>query len=156
MYKKECFLNQNVRSYLKYFDVIEDWALQIAISREYQNHKFLLIDRVFVYYRRTQGSTYIIENKRFTKDKIDLYKDLIRSDSSFIERLRLSSRKFCFESKNRLVNKLFNIDFYLFTFSCLTNALGIYKLSHKMDLNVEAHRKHYKMIRNRSKGQSTS
>ena len=76
LYATECILNPNVREYLQRFDVVEDWPLQVAIAREYPKRRMELIDNVLVYYRRTPGSTYIVANQRFVKDKLQVYNDL--------------------------------------------------------------------------------
>lgn len=117
LYATECLLNPQVRSYLKCFDVTEDWPLQIAIARQYPNRKFKLIKEVLVYYRRTDGSTYIVANQRFVRDKIMLYDDLIKNENNWIERLRLRNRKFCFTTKYRFLNKILNFDLYFFLIS---------------------------------------
>lgn len=147
MYATACLLNPNVRAYLKRFDVVEDWPLQIAIAREYPRHTFALIDKIFVYYRRTLGSTYIVANQRFMKDKLQIYNDLIQNEPSAVERLRLSSRRFCFESQNRWVNKFLNLDWYLFLVSCAAKMLKVYQQETSMDLLVESHQQHYARIR---------
>ena len=147
LYATECLLNPNVQAYLQRFDVVEDWPLQIAIAREYPLHIFALIDKVFVYYRRTLGSTYIVANQRFMKDKLQIYNDLIQNEPSAVERLRLSSRRFCFESQNRWVNKFLNLDWYLFLVSCAAKMLKVYQQETSMDLLVESHQQHYARIR---------
>lgn len=147
LYATECLLNPNVQAYLQRFDVVEDWPLQIAIAREYPLHIFALIDKVFVYYRRTLGSTYIVANQRFMKDKLQIYNDLIQKEPSAVERLRLSSRRFCFESQNRWVNKFLNLDWYLFLVSCAAKMLKVYQQETSMDLLVESHQQHYARIR---------
>jgi len=150
LYATECLLNPNVQAYLQRFDVVEDWPLQIAIAREYPLHIFALIDKVFVYYRRTLGSTYIVANQRFMKDKLQIYNDLIQKEPSAVERLRLSSRRFCFETQNRWVNKFLNLDWYLFLVSCAAKVLKVYQQEASLDLLLESHKLHYASIRSNS------
>lgn len=146
LYATECLLNPKVLGYLQHFDVVEDWPLQVAIAREYPRRRIVLIDIVLVYYRRTPGSTYIVANQRFVKDKLQIYDDLIQNEASPWERLRLKSRRYCFESQNRWINKLLNMDWYLFLFACATRALKIYKKETTMGMSVEAHQHHYARI----------
>lgn len=150
LYATECLLNPNVQAYLQRFDVVEDWPLQIAIAREYPLHIFALIDKVFVYYRRTLGSTYIVANQRFVKDKLKVYNDLIQNEPSVLERLRLTSRRFCFETQNRWVNKFLNLDWYLFLVSCAAKVLKVYQQEASLDLLLESHKLHYASIRSNS------
>jgi hypothetical protein len=147
LYATECLLNPRVRAFLQLFDVVEDWPLQIAIAREYPRHRLALIDQVLVYYRRTQGSTYIVANQRFVSDKIKIYDDLIKHEKKWIERFRLRSRRYCFVSNRSWVNKLLNIDFYLFSILCVSKIFDIFKENKYLDYDLNRHRKHCNYIR---------
>jgi glycosyltransferase involved in cell wall biosynthesis len=147
MYATECLLHPNVREYLGEFDVTEDWPLQIAIARQFPKRRHKLINEVLVYYRRTAGSTYIVANQRFTKDKIKIYSDLIQQENCWFERMRLRSRHFCFISNSQFVNKFANIDFYLFLASYGLKVLRISKRSKIIEISVEKHRRHYAEIK---------
>jgi glycosyltransferase involved in cell wall biosynthesis len=147
LYAKECLMNTKVRSYLAKFDVTEDWPLQIAISRQFPNRRFELVNKVFVYYRRTEGSTFIVANKRFNSDKIKIYEDLIAEENCWSERLRLKSRKICFLLNNNKLNKIINIDFYIFLFDFLVRIKKIYILNVAEKINIDSHRKHYSLIK---------
>ena len=146
LYSRDCLLDSKVLAYLERFDVIEDWPLQIAIARQFPTFKFELIDKVLVYYRRTQGSIFIVANDRFKKDKESIYNDLIKKEQNLIERIRLSSRKFCFKTDNRAINKLLNLDFYLFGLSFLFNLFKIFQKEKTLAISVDLHQKHYSEI----------
>jgi hypothetical protein len=146
LYATECLLHPNVRSYLKRFDVMEDWPLQVAIARQYPERRFQLIDQVLMYYRRTAGSTYIVANQRFVRDKIQMYDDLIRFESRWIEIVRLASRKLCFKASNRWLNKFMNIDFYFFAFSFACRLWPILAKNRVACMHVEDHQQHYARI----------
>jgi glycosyltransferase involved in cell wall biosynthesis len=150
LYVKECLLNPKVRSYLQSFDVVEDWPLQLAIAREYPMRRMALLDHVLVYYRRTAGSTYIVANQRFIKDKIKIYDDLIHHESQWLERLRLKSRRFCFKSQNPWINKIANIDFYLFMLACLGRLNSIIKSRRNLASDLSRHQNHYSYIKNQA------
>lgn len=147
LYSRNCLTNSEVLLHLDQFDVIEDWPLQIAIARQFPTFKFKLIDKVLVYYRRTQGSIFIVANDRFKKDKESIYNDLIKKEQKLIERIRLSSRKFCFKTDNRVANKLLNLDFYLFGLSFFLNLFKIFKKEKTLAMSVDLHQKHYFEIR---------
>jgi glycosyltransferase involved in cell wall biosynthesis len=147
LYATECLLNPKVRDFLQRFDVVEDWPLQVAIAREYPKHRLALIDQVLVYYRRTPGSTYIVANQRFVKDKLKLYTDLIQNEVSAWERLRLKSRRYCFKLQNRWANKLLNLDWYIYLASCAHKVYNIYQRENSLNLHSEMHRQHYARVR---------
>jgi glycosyltransferase involved in cell wall biosynthesis len=149
-YATECLLSPKVRAYLHRFDVVEDWPLQVAIAREFTNHRISLINNVIVYYRRTTGSTYIVENDRFTKDKIRLYSDLITNEAEFTERLRLLIRRFCFKTKSPWINKIANIDFYIFTMNCVINMFKIIDGERNFSHHISDHQQHYFEIQMRA------
>jgi glycosyltransferase involved in cell wall biosynthesis len=147
LYATECLMNPRVREFLLRFDVVEDWPLQVAIAREYPKHRLALIDQVLVYYRRTPGSTYIVANQRFVKDKLQLYTDLIQNEASAWERLRLKSRRYCFKLQNRWANKLLNLDWYIYLASCISNLYNIFQRENRLNFHSEKHRKHYARVR---------
>ena len=147
LYSRECLLDSEVLAYLERFDVVEDWPLQIAMARKFPGFKFELIDKVLVYYRRTQGSIFIVANDRFKKDKEKIYNDLIQKEQKLIERIRLGSRKICFKIDNRIANKLFNLDFYLFGLSFLLKIFKIFRKEKTLAISVDLHQKHYSEIR---------
>lgn len=152
LYATECLLNPKVREFLQRFDVVEDWPLQVAIAREYPEHRLMLIDYVLVYYRRTPGSTYIVANQRFVKDKLELYNDLINNEACKLECLRLKNRKFCFGANNTIVNKLLNLDFYIFILLCISRSFEIIKGYNLTDVRLSKHKRHYDNIRKKANG----
>jgi glycosyltransferase involved in cell wall biosynthesis len=151
LYATECLMDEKVRSYLRKFDVTEDWPLQIAIARQFPIRSFRLIDKVFVYYRRTEGSTYIVANERFTEDKVKLYDDLISVENNWFEMMRLKSRKFCFLLNRATLSKVINIDIYLFLFSFAACLIEICKSHILIKIDVNNHKKHNLLIRSNAK-----
>lgn len=147
LYSTKYLLKPTVREFLTKFKVTEDFPLQIAIARQFPEGKYLLIDEVFVYYRRTSGSTYIVANDSFVLDKNLIYKNLIENEASWLERVRLLVRKFCFNSGKPWINRLLNIDFYAFVFSYLFNFLRIVARGRGVDMKLDKHREHYARIR---------
>lgn len=143
LYATECLLNPKVLAHLQLFDVTEDWPLQIEIARQYPESRFQLINKVLVYYRRTAGSTYIIANKRFGKDKNKIYDILIDYEDSLVERARLIGRKYCFNLKSKVLGKILNLDFYFFSLSCLSKVRKIYSLNKQVNYDVNRHQQHY-------------
>lgn len=150
IYSMECLRNLEVQSHLKNYDVVEDWPLQIAISRQYPSHHFKLVYKTFVYYRRTMGSTYIIANNRFTKDKTLIYDFLIAQEKNYFDVIRLKVRKWCFCKSNAILNKIVNLDFYIYLISTLIRASRIIHKLQQFDSKVTEHSSHYEKIRDRA------
>jgi glycosyltransferase involved in cell wall biosynthesis len=147
VYSVKCLMDRKVRDYLKLFDVVEDWPIQVAIAREYPALRVELIDNVLVYYRRTKHSTYIVANERFLQDKERVYDDLITAENGIIEKLRLLSRKKALRRKASMVSRLINIDTYFFILSVLTKAMQIYRRTKNHSIDLFRHRDHYMRIR---------
>lgn len=148
-YDLELLRNNAVISYLNKFDVVEDLPLQIIMSSQF-NSKFILLDKVFTYYRRTLGSTYIVAGSRFYKDQINIFNDLILSEDNFFSKILLKNRKFCFKLKNKYLRKILNLSIYRFFFLAFLKIFSIIGMRKKIDLKVELHRSHYQLIRIRA------
>jgi hypothetical protein len=138
--------NKKVLKFLKKFDVIEDWPIQIGISNLTPEKKFQQIDKVFVYYRRSSGSTYLVAKSRFYCDKKEIFNFLIESEYSYLKKLLLKNRLLCFKNGNFIFSKVFNFSFFIFVFKAI---LSLYKLNWP-NLYFDNHIKHYSYIKNRA------
>ena len=147
-YATECLLHPKVRAHLQRFDVTEDWPLQVAIARQFPERRFKLINEVLVYYRRTAGSTYIVANQRFVKDKLQMYDDLISNERSWNEKARLVSRKFCFKANGKITKKVANLDFYFFSIAVFMSIKKVYFLNKMVKIDIPKHKKHYLDVQN--------
>jgi hypothetical protein len=149
-YAKKCLTDEKLAAFLTNYDVVEDWPLQIYISEAYPDAVFELIGKTFVYYRRTSGSIFIVANSRFVKDKLKVYTYLIDKEVDRLERLRIKSRRFCFELSNKYLKFLLNIDLYFFVFASLKNIKGIVQSYSTQDLSLSNHQSHYLVINKRA------
>lgn len=147
IYNKKYLMSAEVKSYLSNFDVVEDWPLQISIAENFPNTKFCLVNKVFVYYRRTQGSTYIVAGSRFISDKKNIFKHLIAKAGNGFDIIVLRNRLFLFELQNSILNKLLNISFYMYLLRCIVNLYTISSDCRRARIDVTAHLKHYQKIR---------
>ncbi|MGU5766955.1 glycosyltransferase [Aeromonas allosaccharophila] len=149
-YNTKLLTSDNTLSFLKKFDVVEDWPIQISIAEQNSGEPFLIERKVYVYYRRTKGSAYIVANRRFVNDKIKIYEHLESSACGILERYLISNRKWLFILNNSKLNKIFNLCFYSFLFSLLINLKEVvfYKKSIKID--IAAHNNHLSLIRDKS------
>jgi len=147
IFYKTCFLKDNgVMSFVSQFDVVEDWPFQIAISEANGSARFHLEKKVYVYYRRTLGSTYIVASKRLIGDMIRIYDYLISKSDTVVEKLLLRNRKFCFLIKSSLLRKVLNASVYRFYFRVALNLRAILKDYRGTVMNTQAHKKHYERI----------
>lgn len=151
IYNKKYLTDDKVKEFLARFDVVEDWPLQIAIAKKFPNTKFELIERVFVYYRRTEGSTYLVAGSRFYKDKCRAYGYLVEIQKSAYRKLVLRNRLFCFISGSSILAKVFNIGFYSFIFSAALRVFEIFRFRRSIDLRLSRHEKHYANINKASR-----
>ena len=147
IYAMACLKNHRVRNFLSQFDVVEDWPLQIAIAREFPQKKVKLIDKVLVYYRRTPGSTYIVANDRFLKDRKKIFSDFISKEDSFIEIIRMFSRKKALGHRGKIASKLWNLDTYFFILAGFVRLPLIIMRSRGIKINLTHHRSHYALIK---------
>ncbi len=147
IYPIEFLQEPSTKEFLKKYDVVEDWPLQIAFSTRYPQAQHELKKTVLVYYRRTLGSTYIVANKRFIEDKIKVYDYLLSIELNVIERFRLSIRKWCFVKSNKILNKLLNIDFYCYVINVFLHFYKIFKVAKNTDMKLIEHDLFYKKIK---------
>ena len=145
-YSTHCIKNPDVRNYLSTFQVTEDWPLQLAIADNFPDMKFELINQTLVYYRRTNGSTYLVAGDRFMADKIKIYNDLIEKEVSKINRLRFRIRKYVFNIKNQWLRRILNIDLYIFLIVFAFNFLSIIKSKNLKMVGLSQHQEHYLRI----------
>lgn len=106
-----------VQSILDDFDVTEDLPLQIAIAENKPKAKLISKKTPIVIYRRTDQSTYLVVNDRFTKDQIkafDLLLEIQRKQKNYLLYLLLIIRKFLFSRKNRFLKIFVNPTYYIF------------------------------------------
>lgn len=147
IYNSQYVLKKNILRFLSDYDVVEDWPIQIALAENYPGAKFELVDKVFVYYRRTVGSTYIVAKGRFYNDKVKVYDYLIGKEDDFFRKILLMNRLYLFKLGNNFLNKLLNFSFYLYLSKVVVKGLEIASYYRECDFQLERHEKHYDLIR---------
>ncbi len=150
IYASQCLFDERVLSSLEKYDVIEDWPLQISIAEYFPLYKVKTINKVFVYYRRTSGSTYIVENNRFYKDKVMIYEELIDKEKKLYLKFLLKVRLLCFKSKSKYVNIFLNLSFYEYVFRFFLNIKSILNAKKNTKLELNSHIRHYLYIKSKS------
>jgi glycosyltransferase involved in cell wall biosynthesis len=120
-YSKEFFDNNEVNKFIKKYSIVEDFAMQIIVSELNPKVRYVLLPCVFVYYRRTNNSAYIIKNDKFLTDKRRLYIFLAKKEKSFINRILLYNRIFCLKINNRFLKIILNLNSYIYFFHYIQN-----------------------------------
>lgn len=140
--------NSDAYDFIKKFDVVEDWPMQVHVAEKNPNAKFLLKDKVFVYYRRTAGSTYIVASERFKKDKINMFQYLMDNSNDILSKIIINNRKYVFQNENKRYFKYINISLYLFAILSLFKLRCALQMEKKIKTNE--HVVHYEFIKNKS------
>lgn len=146
-YKNDYFKNKNIIKYINEFDVTEDWPIQISIARSNATAVSKLLDKCFVLYRRTEGSTYLVASSRFGKDKNKIYNSLING-ASFWEKILLKNRQWAFNFGK--YGRIANISLYIYMLKYIYNIRIIRDRVSKLDIDVDKINSHYALIKKRS------
>ncbi len=136
-------LDQEIMQYVARHSVTEDYPLQIGMARKYRPLKFVQLNEILVYYRRTPTSTYLIRGPSFDEDKMRIFRDLIDSDEKWVSRLLLRNRLFCYKIGNRYLKRILNFSFWLYGFSVLRYFVPIWRLFRGFDSKLSEHQEHF-------------
>ncbi|AXH14464.1 glycosyltransferase, family 2 [Malaciobacter mytili LMG 24559] len=146
VYNVNALRNNEVINFMEKFLVTEDYPLHIKMSETYSPLKFKQIDKIFIYYRRTNNSTYIIKNDVFSNDKIAIFKYLINNEKRFLNKIFLKNRLFCFNLSNKYLKRLLNLNIYIYGVQILFNFYSIYKKFKSIDIDYDKYQKHYDLL----------
>lgn len=145
-YAKDALLDKNVTDFVNQFSVTEDYPLQIKMAELYKPFKYKQIEKIFVYYRRTSNSTYLVKNSEFSRDKINIFNYLINSERNIISKLLLINRLLCFNLKNKYIKIGLNLNIYLYAFNIFCNFFKILTKVKEFDTKLDKHQNHYDLI----------
>jgi hypothetical protein len=151
VYAVPALLNKDITDFIDQYSVTEDYPLQIKMAELFKPLKFVQIEKIFVYYRRTVNSTYIIKNTEFNQDKSDIFNYLIKSEQNIYGKLLLRNRLFCFRLNNKYSKRVFNLNFYLYGFGILKNIFPILNKVRNFDTQLDKHQYHYDLMFSRSR-----
>jgi glycosyltransferase involved in cell wall biosynthesis len=143
IYNTKALRNLEVVNFMRSYNVTEDYPLHIKMAEIYSPLKFTQVDKIFIYYRRTSGSTYITKHSVFSQDKVAIYNYLISSESHYFKKLLLKNRLYCFNQKNKYLKKVLNLSIYIYGLNVLVNFLEIVRKSKDVNINYLKHQNHY-------------
>ena len=145
--------DSNVIDYLKDFDVVEDLPLQSSIARGGFGAAIVSTYVTLVLYRRTAGSTVIVENDRFVRDQLRSFDRFIEYFSSKGDRLRVAlikNRMMAFVSRSRFVKLVFNLSYYIYALRVLGRIVPILNVYYAFKPDLKNHQAHYNKIKEAS------
>lgn len=143
--------NKVITDFVGQYSVTEDYPLQIKMAELFRPLRFVQIEKIFVYYRRTVNSTYIIKNSTFSQDKSEIFNYLIKFEPNIFGNLLLKNRLFCFRLSNKYFKRALNLNLYLYGFGILRNIFRILDKVKRFDTQLDKHQNHYNLIVSRSR-----
>jgi len=151
IYAVPALLNRRVIEFVNQYSVTEDYPLQVKIAELYSPMRFAQIEKIFVYYRRTAGSAYIVKTGEFNQDKEGILRYLIGTESGLWPRILLANRLFCCGVKNKYLRLMLNINVYVYALRVVWGGGKVVAKYLNFDSQVERHQAHYDLISYRAK-----
>lgn len=149
-FSKDILALPGLADFINQYRVVEDFPMQIKIGESIRPLRFVQSSRVMVYYRRTQGSTYLIRNDDFSLDKISQFEYLISSDGNYFSKVFLKNRIYCFNIENKYLRIVLNLNCILYFINVVLNLPNTLSAMYEAQFPVTAYQKHYDMIRQRT------
>jgi len=147
-YNSKILTNQEIFTFVRSYNLIEDLPLQLKMSEIFKPLSFHHTDEIYIYYRRTSNSAYIVKNYLFELDKSMLFEYMIRNESKVINKILLSNMRFCYKKTNIIVRYVLNINYYKFLILFLFNFFPFLKSCFLFDTKFEKHKEYYNYIKN--------
>lgn len=147
---KKLLHNKELFEFINSYRVTEDFPMMAKIATSYEYVKFSQSHEIYIYYRRTSGSTYLIRGSDFDLDKLQTFNHLLTNERNSLERAILKNRIFCYKLNNKILKKLLNIGYYIYLFRIVYNLMPIYRSYLQVHPNISAHAAHYGMIAKKS------
>jgi len=138
--------NADVLNFINLCKVTEDFPMLVKIAEIYKCLSFNQTDKVFVYYRRTPGSTFLIRGTDFDSDKLKVFKHMLANEKSSLKKILLRNRIACYQSKNPITKKMRNLNYYIYLFRVLKNLPKILSKFFQFNSYEDRHKIHYSII----------
>lgn len=147
---KKFLKDKQLFDFINTYSVTEDFPMMAKIANSYENITFTQAKKVYVYYRRTSGSTYLIRGSDFDKDKLQIFDYMLSNEKSWSDRLILKNRIYCYNLNNSLLKKLLNIGYYLYLFKVTAHLRTITQACSEAPSDTLVHQAHYDLISKRA------
>lgn len=149
MYKNSFIRDESTFDFIRQFRVTEDFPMMAHLASIHNKVKFITSPRVYVYYRRTSGSIYLVDSDKYNKDKEDVFKYLIDANANLVSKVILSNRLFCYK-KGGFLGRLLNLSYYIYFIRLLLSLPKVISSMRKLSINERKHHEHYALIECRS------
>jgi len=143
---KKFLMDSELSEFIQRHSVTEDFPMMVKIANTYENISFYQSSKIYVYYRRTSGSTYLVRGSDFDLDKLKVFDYMLSRETNWLKRLCLKNRVYCYKLNNKILKKLLNAGYYIYLFQAFASALPIYKAFSKTPSNTAIHQAHYDFI----------
>lgn len=151
LYNSKFLKDRRLFDFIRSFKVTEDYPMMVKIAETYDDIKFKQADEVFVYYRRTAGSTYLVRGSDFDNDKLKVFNEMLSNENTLLGKFLLKNRIKCYLSDNLLYKKMFNFNYYLYLLRIVACSLILIKRYLKVRVDVDMHKAHYLYLRSESR-----
>lgn len=149
-YSERDLKNPKIIEFLKQFDLVEDWSLQIAIAVNDKSSNIFSSNTNIVLYRRTCGSAYLIASSRVEKDNIKVFDYLIdyyKNSNKPLKVIMLKNRKYLYIKSNKYLKYLFDFQRFIYFFKLIWVFPIILKKYFSLRLNVKKEQLYYDKLR---------
>lgn len=143
---KKFLLDRKLSEFINSYSVTEDFPMMVKIAETYENVSFSQSHKIYVYYRRTSGSTYLVRGSDFDLDKLKAFNHLLSLEENWLGRLLLKNRIYCYKLDNKLLKKLINVSYYVYLFKIVVNLRPILKAYSESQRNTATYQAHYNLI----------
>lgn len=150
LYNIRFIKNENLFKFIRKFKVVEDFPMHVKIAEDYKSVRFKQVDKVYIYYRRTGGSTYLVRGSEFEVDKLNVFRHMLLCEKSLLDRIMLKNRISCFLSESKVFRAIFNFNYYVYFIRFVFNFFEIIRIYKKLCINVKEHQLHYLFIKGES------
>lgn len=147
---KKFLKDKQLFDFINGYSVTEDFPMMVKIANSYENITFTQAKKVYVYYRRTSGSTYLVRGSDFDKDKLQVFDYMLSNEKNWLDRLILKNRIYCYKLDNSLLKKLLNVGYYLYLFKVAVHLRPIAQACSEAPSDKLAHQAHYDLIAKRA------
>ncbi|NVZ25736.1 glycosyltransferase family 2 protein [Pseudomonas gingeri] len=148
---KKFLLNKELSGFIEGYSVTEDFPMLVKIAGSYSDVDFYQSRKVYVYYRRTSGSTYLVRGSDFDLDKLKVFNYMLSMEKGWLNRFLLRNRIYCYGLDNKALKTILNLNYFAYLLRLLLNVLPVFRSVQAAKLNVEEHQAHFRLISERAK-----
>jgi hypothetical protein len=142
--------NSSLAEFIRSFKVTEDFPMMLKIAQSYMNISFIQSEKIYIYYRRTSGSIYLVRAADYDNDKLRVFNLMLSSEKSNISKLLIKNRMMSFMASSFIKKRLLNFNYYIYLARIAFNLASIIRGFFSIEINMERHGEHYYIIKNKS------